>query len=167
MLAASFPVTTDRKSFNTLYTAGYGNTSPDKFLLFLAGKGVTHIYDIRRSCNPAGRPMLKPGAVLDIYCSHRGLTYLWTKGLGKPMNQTFEDYRESILTGSRKATFDTLALRIKLIAAHGGKPCLLCAEGNPFENDNRTPKCHRVILGTALAEMLGSNMWTVSHLIMA
>lgn len=164
-MKVSFPAKFDHEGFHIIHTAGYGNKAPDKFFPFLKEKEITIIFDVRRQCVPWD-PEYVPGTIQTSLNTHN-ILYSWYPILGKYQSESFEHYRYSIsLTGSRRLAFTTLAESIISIAQSNGKPCLLCAEGKPFKSDNKTLRCHRVPLAQKLAKHLGSNRWTISHLIM-
>jgi len=149
-----------------VYSAGYGNNKPEDFIKRLKAAGITLVIDIRRrrckSWNGKYRWHLAGMGKLVIDAG-MGYVAAWiSANLGKDLRL----YRQWLYRHDRTgghSIIDHLAWCIRHTYWQWERICFLCAEGNPFEPDGKTPRCHRVYVAEALVELLGDD-WKVEHL---
>lgn len=150
---------------NVIYTAGYGNLAPADFVKKLKDAGVKLVIDVRERPG-AWSPRYRAGdsgmcdLLVDDMPLEDGIVYLWSPELGKPKDMPLADYVKEVLgcmTGEKHLWLCGWWTK------RSGRTCLLCAEGNPFEKDGVTPRCHRVYVSEALVEQLGEG-WRCVHL---
>lgn len=148
-----------------LYTIGYGNMKPDDFVAKLKAAGVTVVLDVRRKGSRSWNGKYRRGScmasLLYGYLDNESPDIGY--GLWGAFGNDFDSlpaYNDWLLS-RRSAEISLLAERI--VDDSEGRYCLLCAEGDPFENDGMTPRCHRVYVAEALVERLGAG-WTIEHL---
>lgn len=155
----------------TIFTAGYGNMEPVDFVAKLKDAGVEVVVDIRR---PGCRSWCGAyrwnigdgfGGIANLL-KPKGVDYkMW--GVAANCSPSLEIYEGWIKrSNSGRGTIQWF-IKHMIDGVEGdaidGKFCLLCAEGDPFEKDGVTPRCHRVYVGEALLAELGEG-WSVKHL---
>ena len=149
---------------NLLYTIGYGNDAPDVFLKHLKDAGVTIVLDVRREGSKSWCFSYNQGHVLSG--TLKGLWVLDYPKLGNHFD-TLEGYRAWLGSWVGRDAIECMKndmmTSIRVHSIKDAVICLLCAEGDPFEKDCTTPRCHRVYVANALVEMLGPE-WSVEHL---
>jgi len=148
-----------------VYSAGYGNLAPDDFLAKLKAAGITWVIDIRR---PQTRSWCSKYAwyIPGMYntLNDAGIGYSPLATLANH-NETLEHYKKWLYCTDQDGGYGHLISASRWIEDdfNDHYVCLLCAEGNPFEADGITPRCHRVYVADALRELLGDD-WKVEHL---
>ena len=144
-----------------VYTAGYGDMVPEDFVTKLKDAGVTFVLDVRREGCKSWNARYTQGPGMKGFLKLREIDYIERSDLGNKYI-TLDEYTDWLAGIYGKQCIERMALG--LAAARGlGTFCLVCAEGDVFEKDGTTPRCHRYYVGLALAEELGEG-WRVKHI---
>ncbi|MHA2069002.1 MAG: hypothetical protein ACXABY_31960 [Candidatus Thorarchaeota archaeon] len=143
-----------------IYTAGYGNNSPEVFLGRLKAAGIDYVFDVRRQWSKSWCAAYHQGKKIQKTIEGSGMWYREWYALSNRYDR-LDAYLEW-LDSSGLRYIEDLAGR-GAIWQSGSKICFLCAEGDPYEKDGVTPRCHRVYVAEALVKQLGDG-WSVVHL---
>ena len=149
---------------NILYTAGYGNDAPEKFLARLKAAGVTVVLDVRREGSKSWCGAYRWGCGngfggMEQLLRVAKIRYYAWQVFGNHFSE-LSMYRHWL---SEHIFFEVTKMSREIAQNDSEIPCLLCAEGNPFEKDGVTPRCHRVYVADALVKILGPE-WSVCHI---
>lgn len=151
-----------------IYSAGYGNMGPEAFVAKLKDAGVTDVMDVRRKGSGAWCGAYRWGCGngfggIEQLLKVAGIKYTTEDQFGKKEEDSLDEYK-TWLDGQADMVW---------CAAHGvgffmrqdsnRKFCLICAEGDVYEKDGTTPRCHRWYVAAALVKELGEG-WSVYHL---
>lgn len=134
-----------------IYTAGYGNRTPEQFRKLLFDAHINSVFDVRRQDTGARIASYKPqnmGKTLDVRYYH------WYQ-FGN--NGDVDQYEVP------KNEIDFLANYIRLYPKH--LHCLICSECDAYKNDE--VNCHRVFIAEAVSarlEQITGEDWAVVHL---
>lgn len=154
----------------TIWTIGYGNLAPDDFVKKLKEAEVTLVFDVRRF-GTKGRLRCYDMDTDVAVSRHKGIGDLLYKArivyscIGwKLANnyETLEEYKGWLTCQRAQSEIEELADAVGWWSSKHDI-ALLCAEGDPFEKDGVTPRCHRVYVAEALMKQLGDG-WKTEHL---
>ena len=152
----------------TLYTIGYGNDPPDKFLERLREAGIDLVIDVRyyeaarlgcyRATGHHDRGMSALLAGISDEPVDMAIEYMWALELGKEKDMPLDEFCSHVLETDSGYKFIGLASwwtrRRKAV-------CILCCERDAYKDGE--VNCHRVYVADALVKMLGPE-WSVVHL---
>lgn len=130
-----------------IMTAGYGNLAPDDFVKLLKDAGITLVVDVRRE-NTKGRLRAYDAGLgngMEALMNAAGIAYHDHPSLAKKESDTLDEYKAWLDTRDGGLTSSGLYATIEVLWPDE-VVCLVCAEGNPFETDGVTPRCHRAHL---------------------
>jgi prepilin-type processing-associated H-X9-DG protein len=146
-----------------IYTIGYGNNTPEEFLERLKVAGVTLVVDVRRRYSKAWCNSYHSGNNMRNYLMlDGGVAYCQWPWIANNHSSLCKYKRWLYAQGVGDA--ELLSEAIKNAVENNGRVCcLLCAEGDPYEKDGETVRCHRIYLADALVAQLGEG-WSVCHL---
>jgi uncharacterized protein (DUF488 family) len=146
-----------------IYTAGYGNNSPEVFLGRLKAAGITLVIDVRRRYSKAWCSSYHSGNNMRNYLMlDGGIAYVHWPWIANNHSSLSKFKRWLYAQGIGEA--EGLSENIENAVENNGRVCcLLCAEGDPYEKDGATVRCHRVHVAEALVKQLGDG-WSVVHL---
>jgi hypothetical protein len=148
---------------NEILTIGYGNLMPDDFLDKVREHEVTAFIDVRRETvgrirsYATGKRMARTLGDGVSYTS-----YLHVPELGRPVEMSLDDYKVHLCGSLSWRVIVRLTGYIWGVVRSGGVPAIMCACGKAFEDDNVTPRCHRVYVANAARDCLGSE-WAIRH----
>jgi len=149
---------------NRLFTAGYGNDAPDKFLERLKDAGIDQVIDVRKTggawsgCYKAYKGKIHSKGISRWLFRHCQIRYTWFPELGKPKEMPLSQYETSVLDSAEGKK----SLQIAQYWIHERNvPCLLCCEREAYKDGE--VNCHRAHVADALAKQLGDD-WEVVHL---
>jgi len=145
---------------NVIYTAGYGNRTPDEFRKLLEGADVDVVFDVRRDKSRARIGSYNPGQQMckTLLCGDQILVYKRVPQLG--------NYASSLSEYSLDDKKDYI-FQIAEFLIHWNlySPCFICCEKYAYVDGE--VNCHRVHVADAVAarlrEMTGEE-WEVKHL---
>ena len=145
---------------NTLFTIGYGNDPPEKFLARLKAAGVTVVLDVRRYNSKARLRCYDSGrrAGMSKLLAESDITY-WEYSFFSNRNDTLLCYAAWLKSSCMCDAVELLANTISCIPSSAF--CLLCAERDAYKDGE--VNCHRVYVADALVKLLGAG-WSVEHL---
>ena len=142
-------------------TVGYGGRDPDDLRKLVVDADVTMVVDVRRYDSGAYLNVYRPDQIWKLF-HQDGISHVHYGEFGKPKDMAIDDYVGQVLAGGDQQRI----LRV-LVAACKAFPeasiCFLCAEGDVYEKDGKTPRCHRYYVAEALARGLGDGC-EVSHI---
>ena len=149
---------------NTFLTIGYGNLKPDDFLHKVREHNITAIVDVRRETVGRIRSYATGERMARTLGDGVSYTYyIHVPELGKPNEMSLDDYKVHLCGSLVWRPIVMLSGYIWGVVRSGGVPAIMCACGAAFEPDNTTPRCHRVYVGRAIQDYLGSGQWVVKH----
>lgn len=143
----------------TLYTIGYGNSTPDEFLARLKGAGITTVLDVRRDQSKSWCRKYYQGFAMRTLVESRNIEY-WPIPYWGNQYDTLDAYKSWMDSATMR---EEVALLGAIIEDDylDETLCLLCAEKPAYKDG--VVNCHRVHVADALVEALGSE-WSVKHL---
>lgn len=142
------------------WTAGYEQTTPDRFLRLLTQNGVEVVVDVRKT--PLSRKKGFSKNQLQHALSESGINYIHVEALGAPKEirdrlhegGSWWDYvkgYEKVLASRRAELLDLVEL------ASSQRACLLC-----FERD--ASSCHRSLVAREMTRLGNGRRLQVSHI---
>ena len=133
----------------TIYTIGYGNDSPDKFLARLKAAGIDYVIDVRRANTKSWCGKYIPTKIR-AWLDSVDIAYIQSSVFGNGFD-CLSEYAE-YLANVRYMQFaiSWLVFDIRKLR-YGERPCLLCSEKLAYMKTGEV-NCHRVYLAAELAK---------------
>lgn len=149
-----------------LFTAGYGNSSPEDFLERLKKAGVTVVLDVRRSGSKSWNGKYNQGYSMRGLVENKSIEY-WPLPYLSNNYDTLEAYNSWLDSQTMREEADLLSAIIEDDYL-GHTLCILCAERDAYKAPHPgrlyfVVNCHRVYVADALAKLLGDD-WSVKHI---
>jgi len=146
---------------NIIYTAGYGNRTPEQFKKILEDAGIDYVIDVRRENTRARISSYTP---YNMGKTLSGISYFHEHYLGNYFDD-LDSYKDFILN-SDSSELATIA--INSITDHienGCTVCFICCELHAYVDGK--VNCHRVHVAEAVAKKLQKitgEEWKIVHL---
>lgn len=142
-----------------IYTAGYGNDVPEKFLGRLKAAGVTVVLDVRREGSKSWCNSYHYGKAMERFLGE--IKYGLWPSLANHFDvlEAYKEWLESPPTESTSAR--GFLTEMQYLMNRDDIFCFICAERDAIKDG--VVNCHRVYVADALVNLLG-NEWSVIHI---
>jgi len=142
----------------TIFTVGYGNRSPRKFVELLKEHDIKVVLDVRRQDSKAWHGYYHAGSPFIKFLWEHQLIYLPAYYLGN-QEDSLADYDAWLCGHEGKPQLEVLELSIKALELYGNL-AIMCACKQPAA-------CHRQIIAAHLMRSMGKDAggeWDVKHI---